>query len=161
QGHAADVVKSIRDISEAVKPMRAVPEMGEMVDAVDAFAMFSLLRVGRVDDVLAIARPKAAGAQAPWHFARAMAFAAKRGIATAKKEQDEFESSLKETNREAQWGTNKTGPVMDLATSALRARLESSPERAIAMWKRAVEIQDSLVYDEPPAWYYPLRESWG
>jgi Flp pilus assembly protein TadD len=24
-----------------------------------------------------------------------------------------------------------------------------------------VERQDALVYDEPPAWYYPLRESLG
>jgi len=24
-----------------------------------------------------------------------------------------------------------------------------------------VEIQDRLVYDEPPAWYYPVRESLG
>jgi hypothetical protein len=22
-------------------------------------------------------------------------------------------------------------------------------------------MQDALTYDEPPAWYYPLRESWG
>ena len=22
-------------------------------------------------------------------------------------------------------------------------------------------MQDALVYDEPPAWYYPVRESWG
>jgi Flp pilus assembly protein TadD len=24
-----------------------------------------------------------------------------------------------------------------------------------------VEVQDSLAYDEPPAWYYPARESFG
>ena len=28
-------------------------------------------------------------------------------------------------------------------------------------WKRAVEAQDALTYDEPPAWYYPVRESLG
>ena len=32
---------------------------------------------------------------------------------------------------------------------------------AVSKWKRAVELQDALLYDEPPAWYAPLRESLG
>jgi tetratricopeptide (TPR) repeat protein len=32
---------------------------------------------------------------------------------------------------------------------------------AIRLWSAAVQIQDRLVYDEPPAWYYPVRESLG
>jgi hypothetical protein len=63
-------------------------------------------------------------------------------------------------DRAAQWGVNKTGDVMDLAATLLEARL--SPAAAAApVWKKAAEQQDSLVYDEPPAWYYPVRESWG
>ncbi len=31
----------------------------------------------------------------------------------------------------------------------------------MAKWRRAVQIQDGLTYDEPPAWYYPVRESLG
>ncbi len=29
------------------------------------------------------------------------------------------------------------------------------------MLRHAVEIQDSLKYDEPPDWFYPVRESLG
>jgi tetratricopeptide (TPR) repeat protein len=32
---------------------------------------------------------------------------------------------------------------------------------AIELWKKAVAAQDQLNYDEPPAWYYPVRESLG
>jgi tetratricopeptide (TPR) repeat protein len=32
---------------------------------------------------------------------------------------------------------------------------------AIASWRKAVEAQDALAYDEPPGWYYPTRESLG
>jgi Flp pilus assembly protein TadD len=46
---------------------------------------------------------------------------------------------------------------MDLAAANLDARLDGS----VAKWRRAVELQDDLVYDEPPAWYYPIRESLG
>ena len=31
----------------------------------------------------------------------------------------------------------------------------------ISIWSRAVEIEDSLAYNEPPDWYYPVRESLG
>ena len=47
------------------------------------------------------------------------------------------------------------------ASAALAARLESSPALAVPKWKQAVALQDALAYDEPPAWYYPIRESLG
>jgi hypothetical protein len=29
------------------------------------------------------------------------------------------------------------------------------------LWRKAVEQQDALEYDEPPPWFYPVRESLG
>jgi tetratricopeptide (TPR) repeat protein len=37
----------------------------------------------------------------------------------------------------------------------------TSAEQIIAVWRQAVAVQDSLDYDEPPDWYYTLRESLG
>jgi tetratricopeptide (TPR) repeat protein len=37
----------------------------------------------------------------------------------------------------------------------------SNAEQVIAVWQRAVAVQDGLNYDEPPNWYYTLRESLG
>ena len=34
-------------------------------------------------------------------------------------------------------------------------------DRSIAHWRRAIEIQDRFIYDEPPPFYYPIRESLG
>lgn len=34
-------------------------------------------------------------------------------------------------------------------------------EQILAAWTKAVEVQDSLKYNEPPDWYYTLRESLG
>ena len=64
-------------------------------------------------------------------------------------------------DRNMPWGMNKLGQLLDLASTTLEARLETVPSAAIPKWRKAVEIQDSLVYDEPPAWYYPVRESLG
>jgi tetratricopeptide (TPR) repeat protein len=47
-----------------------------------------------------------------------------------------------------------------MVSEELAARL-ASPAEAVEHWRRAVEMQDKFTYDEPPAWYYPLRESLG
>jgi hypothetical protein len=37
----------------------------------------------------------------------------------------------------------------------------ANEEQIIAVWKKAVALQDGLYYNEPPDWYYTLRESLG
>ncbi|MBI4469542.1 MAG: hypothetical protein HY650_09510, partial [Acidobacteria bacterium] len=59
---------------------------------------------------------------------------------------------------------NNAGGVLGLASIVLDARLvtaKGDAKAAIDHWKRAVVAQNLLAYDEPPAWYYPVRESLG
>jgi len=54
--------------------------------------------------------------------------------------------------------------AMDLAGLVLDARIASARgehDKAILLYRRAVAIQDQMPYDEPPTWYYPIRESLG
>jgi len=51
-----------------------------------------------------------------------------------------------------------------MATHILDARIAmagGNKDESIRHWRTAVEIQDTLNYDEPPDWYYPVRESLG
>ena len=32
-------------------------------------------------------------------------------------------------------------------------------EKSIQEWRRAVELEAKIQYDEPPAWFYPVRQS--
>jgi hypothetical protein len=41
------------------------------------------------------------------------------------------------------------------------ARATRGDAAGITDWKRAVEAEDKLNYDEPPDWFYPTRESLG
>jgi thioredoxin-like negative regulator of GroEL len=50
---------------------------------------------------------------------------------------------------------------MTIAGESLAARMSSESEEEIRHWRKAIEIEDTLVYDEPPDWYYPIRESLG
>ena len=59
------------------------------------------------------------------------------------------------------WGNNKAKAVLAIASEAVAARLAATPAAALPHWQIAVELKDKLAYDEPPGWYYPLRESLG
>ena len=56
---------------------------------------------------------------------------------------------------------NPAERLMEVAARVLEARLATDPKQAIPLWRRAIEAQDALSYDEPPAWYYPVRQSLG
>jgi tetratricopeptide (TPR) repeat protein len=161
QGRVADTMKAGKDMLDGISPMRGEPGMDEMADVFSSVVTFAYIRVQRWEDVQAIAQPKSQMGIALWHYTRALALAGKHDFPAAQKEQSEFEKGAKGLNRETQWGVNLLGPVLDMAMVALAARLEPSPVKAVPLWKRAVELQDGLTYDEPPAWFYPMRESWG
>jgi len=56
---------------------------------------------------------------------------------------------------------NPADIIMNIAALVLEARLATNANSAIPIWRRAVEAQDALSYDEPPAWYYWIRQSLG
>src|SRR5262249_35032660 len=67
-------------------------------------------------------------------------------------------------SKDASYGINDAAQVLEVARLIIDARLraiERDPAAAIPLWEAAVQAQDRLRYDEPPAWYYPVRESLG
>ena len=62
---------------------------------------------------------------------------------------------------ESSTAMNASGDVMAVAAKILAARFSATPREAVTHWENAVVLQDALGYDEPPAWYYPVRESLG
>jgi len=161
EGRVRDTDEAIKQMNAAIDPIRQ--PMPEMAAAFQFFNITAQLRNQQWDMVLEARQPVASdhSALAIWHFSRGLASAAKGQRQAAVLEQTQFEAERKVLDRNIQWSNNKLGPVMDLASAVLNARLCTSPTEEIANWKRAVELQDSLVYDEPPAWFYPVRESLG
>lgn len=43
----------------------------------------------------------------------------------------------------------------------LGALQDDNKAQVLAAWRKAVEVQDGLWYNEPPDWYYTVRESLG
>ena len=125
--------------------------------------LLTLLRFQRWDDVLQLPEPQATRkiGDGLWHYGRALAFAAKGQSQKALEEKAALESLRRNIPGDAMWMLNTGQTMLGLASLVLDARLAEDPKNAIEAWKKAVQAQDALAYDEPPAWYYPIRESLG
>jgi tetratricopeptide (TPR) repeat protein len=134
-----------------------------MAEFVVPMPMFVALRFGSWNEVLAMPDP---GPGLPltgaaWHFARARAFQETGNRAGAQKERAAFLEAKSKVPADEPWGNNMAADVLAVAEESLAACFESGSDARIARWKSAIARQDALVYDEPPAWYYPVRESLG
>jgi tetratricopeptide (TPR) repeat protein len=158
QGHRAQAIQAADAMSAAAGPMADM--MPEMADGFLAQTVFARARTLAWDEVLRMKQPpdKLAAMNAIWRYARVLALLSKGDRKGAARERDAFDEARKKVPADAPWGQNKAGDVMALAVEIVAARMG---EDAVAHWRKAVEIQDGFVYDEPPAWYYPVRESLG
>ena len=124
-----------------------------------------LVRFNRWDDIEKLSAPDKMmlGTTAIWHFARGMAFEAKGRSKDAAAELDALIAVQKQVPADASFGLNSANFVLQIAQKVLAARLarRSDSKQAIAFLRGAVELEDSLAYDEPQAWFLPVREALG
>jgi tetratricopeptide (TPR) repeat protein len=163
QGRSADALRVAR-VLEA-NAAKGVKEMG-MLEGFLPTTLFVALRFQRWADILAAPQPDSnlRLMTAFWHYARGVALAATGKAEGAEKERDQFAAIRNGVLPDMPWGLNSAAGVLKIAGHALEARIaEAKGDRrsAIAHWRQAVEAEDALAYDEPPGWYYPVRESLG
>ena len=145
---------------------RHITEM-EMLEAFLPSSVFVLAYFNKWDDLLRMPAPAARfmTTKAFWHYGRGLAFAAKGKLDDAGKEQRTLIELKNKIPEDVAWGVNNSARgVLNLAVIVLDARMAQSRRdfaAAVDGWKRAVEEEDALGYDEPPAWYYPVRQSLG
>ena len=127
------------------------------------------VRFQKWDQILTMPQPPA-GMQTTtvfWHFARGMALAAKGKVAEAEAEHKIVSEAADKTPPDQVFAmpvNNKAKDVLNIATNVLGAKIalaKKDSANAMSMLRRAVAVQDSLKYDEPPDWFYPVRESLG
>jgi len=162
QAHRAETVKAAKDMADAIMP--AADVIPEMADTFLAVAMLAQVRVQAWDDLLTLPQPaeKLVNQTAIWRYSRALAMLARGDRTGAAREREAFDVVRKKIAADRPWGMlNSSGAVLALAAESLAARFSATPAEALPHWEKAVALQDGLVYDEPPAWYYPVRESLG
>jgi len=102
-----------------------------------------------------------------WHFARGMAFAGKGKVSEAEAEYNIVSEAEKATPEDIPFAmpvNNKAKDVLKIAEGVLGAKIaqaKNDADGSIAMLREAVAVQDTLKYDEPSDWFFPVRESLG
>jgi tetratricopeptide (TPR) repeat protein len=145
----------------------AVAEMQAMLETFLLQPAFVALRFRKWDDIRQMPDPgpKLPFVRANWLYARAMAAAASGDVKRASSLRDNFLAARDAVPAATLAGAqNPAALFFAVAASVLDARIaEARADRAgaIEIWKKAVEAEDALAYDEPPGWYYPVRESLG
>jgi tetratricopeptide (TPR) repeat protein len=146
----------------------ATPAIAQMpmLEPFAAKTLFVLLRFARWDDVLKLPQPDAKFPllTALSHFGRGIAHAARGNAADAERERIAYADARKAIQADSDWGFNKAKdmlPITDAVLDAWIARARRDDAVAIDAWRIAAIKEDMLNYDEPPDWFYPIRESLG
>jgi tetratricopeptide (TPR) repeat protein len=98
------------------------------------------------------------------HAARAIAFAAKSDTASARNEQRIFLERAKLVPKEASLGNNSCEAILGVLTPMVEGEIlvaEGKIDSGSEQLRAAIQKEDALKYDEPPAWLIPVRHSLG
>ena len=142
------------------------------VPPLEGFATIALavdVRFHRWNDILATPAPDPAMKTKTifYHFARGMALAGTGKLAEAEGEYKIVSEAEKATPEDMVFSmpvNNKTRDILKIAENVLGAKialLKKDKDGAVGMLRQAVAVQDNLKYNEPPDWFYPVRESLG
>ena len=163
EGRYADALKAARQLEANVSPhLKEMP----MLEGFNTTPLLVMARFRRWNEILRAPEPPRAqpATRAVWRWARGMALASTGKTAEAEAEYDEFVAAKGALPADAAFGLNKASDVLKVAYHLLAARIATARGdrvRAAELLRAGVAAEDSLAYDEPPAWFMPARESLG
>jgi tetratricopeptide (TPR) repeat protein len=131
--------------------------------------LFAYTRFGEWDLVLNEARPPKDSLfwTGVWYYARGLAYTATGKLADATRELDRLREIAAHDSLEGYrvtFSRNGAKAILDLATVVLAGELSARRgdyDNAIASLHRGVLLEDNLIYNEPPDWHVPVRQSLG
>ncbi len=165
RGRSADTIRLAREMVASV-PEDFLKNYAPVADGYMIFVSEALMRFGRWEEILAEPQPRLGLplSLALWHFTRAVALTALDRTEEARKEQAAFQATSAAVPKEWTFGNNSATPLLAIAANVLDGEMAAKAGRfdeAIAKLRAAVQIEDSLRYDEPPDWMQPVRHTLG
>ena len=166
RGRFASASRAAAQVAEKLAPHT---QMMPMVESLVTMKTSVLLRFGRHDEILVLPQPPADHPVevAWWHFARGVALARSGKPDEAAKERSALAEATGKVPESALFGgtgLESARSILTLAATVLDARIawaRGAHADAIRSWREAVTAADRVPYDEPPVFFYPVRESLG
>jgi tetratricopeptide (TPR) repeat protein len=102
-----------------------------------------------------------------WHYARGLAFTATEKLDEATQELDSLQKIAAQKSLDGYrvtFSRNGAKAILEIATEVLAGELAAKRgdyDNAIVRLHRGILLEDNLIYNEPPDWHVPVRQSLG
>jgi tetratricopeptide (TPR) repeat protein len=144
------------------------PPMADWLEAFVPLRIHVLVRFGRWDELISEALPEDldlyCSTAATIHYGRGVAHAAMGQLAQAHAERDGFREAYARIPDTRYLFNNTVHDILAIAAEMLDGEIDYREGRfddAFAHLRRAIELDDSLPYDEPWGWMQPTRHAYG
>lgn len=165
EGRSEVSIKAAHDMVNSL-PEKYVRENAAFVDPYMGAEIDALKRFGKWDELIAYPEPPEhlPITRAMWRFNRGLAYAAKHEVDKAKQERAAFLRARAAIPEDATFAINPAHDIMRIAEHMLDGEIalaRGETDASVAALRKAVELEDSLLYMEPPEWVQPVRHTLG
>lgn len=165
EGRSDVALKAARDMIADVPP-EFLRDQPQFIDPFMMIVLDVLKRFGRWDDILREPPPakNLPITLAMHYFSRGLAYAAKGRIDDALKEQQRFKTAAEKVPQDAVMAINPAHKVLSIAEHMLAGEIafrRKNIDEAVKELRAGVELEDGLLYMEPPEWMQPVRHTLG
>jgi len=168
QGRPKAALEAARKIVEKVPPeLSADKNTWALYETFLSQPMFVMVRFGMWDKMLAEPKPdlESQFMTGIWHYGRALAFIHTDRPAMAQRELRPLSAAREAMGTVEHYvGFATAETLLTIAEEIVRGELSSAEDNTLeglAHLERAVRLEDSLQYNEPPDWYFPVRHFLG
>jgi hypothetical protein len=168
QGRPEEALQAARKIVDKVPPeLSGDKNVWALYETFLSQPMFVMVRFGMWEAMLAEPSPdlESRFMTGIWHYGRALAYLHTGNPAAAQKELDGLSAAGKAMGEVDHYiGFATAGTLLTIADEIVRGELayaSGNTLEGLARLERAVRLEDSLRYNEPPDWYFPVRHFLG
>lgn len=165
---ARNAAKQVREVIPPSVNQLHEPQLFELGDGFSTMLYHVMMRFGKWDEILSLPFPSPSNhcvfAVATLHFTRAIAHAALGNINEALAEEQVFLRAWDDIPPSRMFLFNNCRRILSVGTEMLRGEItyrQRNYRQAFEHLRKAVQLEDSLQYDEPWAWMQPVRHALG
>jgi tetratricopeptide (TPR) repeat protein len=163
-GRSEAALKAARDIGEKV-PVEVVKQVPPF-EYFSPTLLYTLVRFSRWDEILRQPAPptQLRYTTGIWHYARGLAYTAGNRADLAAAERDQLVAVDEATPSDQMINLNSAKALLGIARAHLAGEMAAGRgdiDEAVSQLQIAIKGEDELVYDEPPAWFMPIRQRLG
>jgi tetratricopeptide (TPR) repeat protein len=145
-----------------------VPPMADWLESFVPMRLHVRVRFGLWEEIIAEPLPKDRElycvTTALTHYAKGLAHAASSDVQEAERERENFRSALVHVPETRYLFNNQALDILAVAAAMLDGEIEYRKGNYDGAWinlRRAIELDDTLPYDEPWGWMQPTRHAYG